>query len=37
MIYFVDTTADNVNQGVDYLLTDGRFPKALAAFKADFG
>jgi hypothetical protein len=37
MIYFVDTTADNVNQGVDYLLTDGRFPKALGAFKADFG
>lgn len=37
MIYFVDDTADNVNQGVDFLLTDGRFPKALAAFKADFG
>ena len=37
MIYFIDTSADNVSQGVDFLLTDGRFPKALAAFKTYFG
>jgi hypothetical protein len=36
-IYFIDDVADNNAQGIDFLLTDGHFPNALAAFEADFG
>jgi len=37
VVYFVDDVADNNNQGIDFLLTDGNFPNSLAAFEADFG
>jgi hypothetical protein len=37
VVYFVDDVADNNNQGIDFLLTDGHFPNSLAAFEADFG
>ncbi len=37
VVYFVDDVADNNTQGVDFLLTDGHFPKSLSAFEADFG
>ena len=36
-IYFIDDVADNNAQGIDFLLTDGHFPNALATFEADFG
>jgi hypothetical protein len=36
-IYFIDNTTDNVNQGIDFLLTDGSFPNSLAVFKSLFG
>jgi hypothetical protein len=35
-IYFVDNPTDNVNQGIDFLITDGDFPNSLATFKTDF-
>ena len=37
VVYFVDDVADNNSQGIDFLLTDGRFSNSLAAFEADFG
>ena len=37
VIYFIDNVADNNNQGIDFLLTDGHFSNALAAFESDFG
>ena len=37
VVYFVDDVADNNNQGMNFLLTDGHFPNSLAAFEADFG
>jgi hypothetical protein len=37
VIYFIDDAADNLNQGVDFLITDGNFPSSLAAFTTDFG
>jgi hypothetical protein len=36
-IYFIDNVTDNDNQGIDFLLTDGNFPNALATFEDDFG
>ena len=36
-IYFTDDTADNVNQGIDFQVTDGNFPNSLAALKTHFG
>jgi hypothetical protein len=36
-IYFIDDARDNSQQGIDFLLTDGHFPKSLAAFRTDFG
>jgi beta-mannanase len=37
VVYFIDDVADNNNQGIDFLLTDGHFPNSLAAFEANFG
>ncbi len=37
VVYFVDNSPDNLAQGVDFLITDGRFPRSLSAFEADFG
>ena len=37
MIYFIDDVADNLNQGIDFLITDENFPNSLAAFTTDFG
>ncbi len=34
-IYFIDDTADNVNQGIDFQVTDGNFPNSLAALETD--
>jgi hypothetical protein len=34
-VYFVDNRADNARQGLDLLLTDGKFPRSLAAFRRD--
>jgi len=36
-IYFIDNARDNSKQDINFLLTDGHFPKSLAAFRADFG
>ena len=36
-IYFIDDTADNVNQGIDFQVTDGNFPNSLAALETDLG
>ncbi len=36
-IYFIDDTADNTNQGIDFQVTDGNFPNSLAALKTDMG
>jgi hypothetical protein len=35
-VYFIDNRADNAHQGIDLLLTDGKFPKSLAAFRRHF-
>lgn len=37
VIYFIDDVADNANQGINFLLTDGAFPNSLTAFRSDFG
>ena len=37
VIYFIDDVADNLNQGIDFLITDENFPNSLAAFTTDFG
>ena len=36
VLYFIDTPTDNTNQGIDFLVTDGKFPNSLAALKANF-
>ena len=36
-IYFVDDATDNAQQGIDFLLTNGKFPNSLTAFETDFG
>ena len=35
-VYFIDNRADNARQGINLLLTDGNFPKSLAAFRRHF-
>ena len=36
-IYFIDDARDNSEQGINFLLAHGHFPKPLAASRADFG
>jgi len=36
-VYYIDSYYHNSKQEIDFLLTDGHFPKSLAAFESDFG